>query len=116
MRRVNAYPNQIGRIDRQLLTYSSTISRIAKINFFGLDGYELQRRTEFGSYVTVAYINNDQVTFVDTTGFNLEDYYYYRIKRIIGENESDWSSEIEVQFGSFTLQQSGDSIILNWNL
>jgi hypothetical protein len=57
------------------------------------DGFELERKIWGGTYILIATLGSNAVTFSDTSGIEPETTYTYRIRAYNAQGESDYSNE-----------------------
>ncbi|MCD8383002.1 MAG: hypothetical protein LUC30_08865, partial [Clostridiales bacterium] len=81
----------------------------------GAEGYKLYRRSEAGSYVLIATLDSDTLTYTDKAA-GAGVVYYYRVQAYSGSYTSSWTSQFNRRIGHTTLTLSkGDSgVVLTW--
>ncbi len=81
----------------------------------GAEGYKLYRRSETGSYVLVATLDADTLSYTDkAAGAGIV--FYYRVQAYNGSYTSSWTSQFTRRIGhtTLTLSQGEDGVVLEW--
>ncbi|MCD8385129.1 MAG: Ig-like domain-containing protein, partial [Clostridiales bacterium] len=81
----------------------------------GAEGYKLYRRSETGSYVLVATLDADTLTYTDKAAA-AGVVYYYRVQAYNGSYTSSWTSQFNRRIGHTTLKlaKGEDGVVLTW--
>lgn len=69
------------------------------------DGYEVEVKIWNGTFVRIAALNADVITFTDTMGIEPQKMYYYRVRAFRGSDKSPYSNEASITTPAY---QQGD--------
>ncbi|MCD8383657.1 MAG: fibronectin type III domain-containing protein [Clostridiales bacterium] len=81
----------------------------------GAEGYKLYRRSETGSYVLIADLGADELSYTDKAA-KAGIVFYYRVQAYNGSYTSSWTSQFNRRIGhtTLTLTKNSSGVVLTW--
>ncbi|MCD8383798.1 MAG: hypothetical protein LUC39_02405 [Clostridiales bacterium] len=81
----------------------------------GAKGYKLYRRSETGSYVLIADLGADELSYTDKAA-KAGIVFYYRVQAYNGSYTSSWTSQFTRRIGhtTLTLTKNSSGVVLTW--